>query len=49
MPEVKDAKEFWEANPLWARESEHPPGSLEFFEEHNLVYIDDCPGGADNI
>jgi 2-polyprenyl-3-methyl-5-hydroxy-6-metoxy-1,4-benzoquinol methylase len=45
MPEVKDVKEFWEENPLWTGESEHPTGSLEFFEEHNLVYIDDCLGG----
>ena len=45
MPEVKDVKEFWEENPLWTGESEYPPGSREFFEEHDFICIDDCLGG----
>lgn len=45
MPEVKDVKAFWEENPLWTGESEYPPGSREFFEEHDFFCIDDCLGG----
>ena len=45
MPEVKDVKAFWEENPLWTGESIHPPGSKDFFEEHDFIYIDECLGG----
>ena len=45
MPKVEDVKEFWEENPLWTGESEHVPGSREFFEEHDFICIDDCLGG----
>lgn len=42
---IEDVKKFWEDNPLWAGESKFPTGSLEFFEEHRNVYINDCFAG----
>jgi len=42
---IDDVKKFWEANPLWSGESNFQPGSLEFFEEHRKVVINDCFAG----
>ncbi len=49
MPQIEDVKSFWDSNPLWTGESKFEPGSLEFFEEHRKVYIDDCFGGSFDI
>lgn len=43
---IEKVKEFWEANPLWVGESKYEPGTLEFFEEHRAVFIDDCLAGS---
>ncbi len=42
---VDDVRSFWEAHPLFAGESDHPPGSREFFEQHRRVVIEDCFAG----
>ena len=49
MPQIEDVKSFWDSNPLWTGESKFESGSLEFFEEHRKVYIDDCFGGSFDI
>ena len=41
MANINDVKSFWNDNPLWTGESEHQPGTIEFFNEHRRVYIDD--------
>ncbi len=46
MTDINNVKDFWENNPLWTGESAFEPGTLEFFEEHRSVYIDDCFGGS---
>ena len=46
MPNINSVKDFWENNPLWTGESVFEPGTLEFFEEHRTVYINDCFGGS---
>ena len=46
MANINNVKDFWENNPLWTGESVFEPGTLEFFEEHRSVYIDDCFGGS---
>lgn len=43
--DLQQVKSFWEKNPLWLGESKYKPGSLEFFEEHRKIYIDDCFAG----
>lgn len=47
MPNLNDVKQFWNNNLLWSGESEFELGSLEFFEEHRSVVIEDC--FADNL
>lgn len=42
---IDEVRLFWEANPLFAEESNFPTGSREFFEEHSLVYERDCFAG----
>ena len=42
---IEDVRRFWNENPLWTGESEFEPGTLEFFEEHRKVYIEDCFAG----
>ncbi len=42
---INDVREFWEKNPLWTGESDLEVGSLEFYQEHQRVYIEDCFGG----
>lgn len=37
---------FWEKHPLWTGESRFLPGTIEFFEEHRKVYINDCLAGS---
>ncbi len=46
MPNLNDVKKFWNNNPLWSGESDFEPGSLEFFEEHRSVVIEDCFAGS---
>jgi SAM-dependent methyltransferase len=42
---IQDVKTFWESSPLFTGESDFPAGSKEFFEEHKLVYKNDCFAG----
>ena len=49
MTDVRDVESFWNANPLWTGESEHPAGTKEFFEEHRSVYLKDCFAGDFDI
>jgi len=42
---IEDVKSFWEENPLFSGESEHPVNSKAFFEEHRQVYMDDVFAG----
>lgn len=43
--EINRVYSFWQDNPLWAGESLHEPGTLDFFEEHHRVYLADCFAG----
>lgn len=42
---IQDVRAFWEANPLFAGESDFAPGTREFFEQHGAVYLQDCFAG----
>lgn len=42
---ISDVKNFWESNPLWVGESKHDVGTVEFFEEHRKIVLDDCLAG----
>jgi hypothetical protein len=42
---ISDVKNFWESNPLWVGESKYDVGTVEFFEEHRKVMLDDCLAG----
>ena len=42
---IEDVKKFWENNPLFTDESEHPVNSKAFFEEHRSVYMQDVFAG----
>lgn len=42
---INDVKSFWEDAPLFTGESNSPPGSKEYFEEHRNVYEQDCFAG----
>lgn len=44
-PTVADVREFWNDNPLFTGEGQHEAGTLEWFEEHRRVVIDDCLAG----
>lgn len=43
---IKDVKDFWDNNPLWIGESIYKSGTIEFFEEHRNVYINDVFAGT---
>lgn len=43
--DIEKVRFFWEENPLWTGESKFETGSIDFFEEHRSVYIDDCFAG----
>ena len=43
---IESVRSFWENNPLWSGESDHPIGSPEFFKEHTTVYYNDCFAGS---
>jgi len=45
MSNIEKVKDFWEENPLWSGESNFKPGTLEFFQEHRSVVINDCFAG----
>jgi len=42
---IDDVQSFWETNPLFTGESDFPSGSKEFYEEHRLIYEQDCFAG----
>lgn len=39
---LDDVRRFWNEQPLFVGESEFLPGSKEWFQEHEDVYINDC-------
>ena len=45
MTGLDEVRSFWENNPLWAGESAHQTGSVQFFNEHRDIYISDCFAG----
>jgi len=45
LPKLNKVKHFWETNPLFSGESSFSPGTLEFFEEHKKIIIQDCFAG----
>lgn len=49
MTSLETVRSFWNDNPLWTGESDFEPGSLEFFDEHRAVYIDDCFAGSFDV
>jgi 2-polyprenyl-3-methyl-5-hydroxy-6-metoxy-1,4-benzoquinol methylase len=42
---IWDVRKFWESNPLWVGESKHEQDTIEFFEEHRKVVLEDCLAG----
>ena len=47
--DIEQVRNFWENNPLWTGESDFEAGTIEFFEEHRDVYINDCFAGKFDI
>jgi SAM-dependent methyltransferase len=45
-PTIEDVRAFWQKNPLFVGESQYRLGSVEFFDEHRNVYINDCFAGS---
>jgi 2-polyprenyl-3-methyl-5-hydroxy-6-metoxy-1,4-benzoquinol methylase len=43
---IDNVRYFWEKNPLWTGESKFETGSIDFFEEHRNVIINDCLAGS---
>ena len=43
---IEEVEKFWNQNPLFSGESNHKVGSLDFFEDHKKVYIDDVFSGS---
>ncbi len=43
---LEDVRDFWDKAPLWTGESDFPPGTMAFFEEHRATVIRDCYGGV---
>ncbi|HLE10825.1 MAG: hypothetical protein A2504_11770 [Bdellovibrionales bacterium RIFOXYD12_FULL_39_22] len=48
MQKIEDVRTFWDTNPLFTGESKYKQGSVEFFEEHRAICIDDCFAGKMN-
>jgi len=46
VPTVKKVEKFWDENPLFLGESDHEFACLDWFEEHEKVYLEDCFAGA---
>ena len=42
---IWDVRKFWESNPLWVGESKFEQDTIEFFEEHRNVVLEDCLAG----
>jgi SAM-dependent methyltransferase len=42
---LQDVHDFWNTTPLFTGEGTNPPGSRQWFEEHESVYIKDCFAG----
>lgn len=42
---IEQVRNFWEKNPLFTGEGRSRVGSLEWFEEWEKIYIDDCLAG----
>lgn len=48
-PELEAVRQFWSRNPLYAGESQHPPGTRQFFEDHERVTLHEHSGSIDPI
>ena len=42
---IDDVRRFWSTSPLFVGEGSGPPGSREWFEQHESVYMRDCLAG----
>jgi SAM-dependent methyltransferase len=42
---IDDVRRFWNENPLFVGEGSSAPGTREWFEEHERIYLDDCLAG----
>jgi SAM-dependent methyltransferase len=42
---IDDVRRFWSAAPLFVGEGSAAPGTREWFEEHERVYMEDCLAG----
>jgi SAM-dependent methyltransferase len=42
---IDEVRRFWNACPLFVGEGSHAPGSREWFEEHERIYLRDCFAG----
>lgn len=42
---IDDVRRFWSASPLFAGEGSAAPGTREWFEDHERVYVEDCLAG----
>ena len=49
LTSLDQVKAFWNEHPLWAGESKHEPGCIEFFVKHRSVYISDYFSGTFDI
>jgi len=45
---IREVEKFWDENPLFSGESNFDPGTLEFFNDHERVYIEDVFAGHFN-
>lgn len=43
---VDDVRRFWSNNPLFSGEGTAQPGTAEWFQEHERVYVEDCFAGS---
>ena len=44
-PSIEEVRRFWTDSPLFVGEGRHEPGTREWFDEHEDVYVNDCFAG----
>lgn len=44
---VEDVRRFWSNNPLFSGEGAAEPGTRDWFQEHERVYVEDCFAGGE--
>jgi SAM-dependent methyltransferase len=42
---IEDVRRFWSASPLFVGEGSETPGTREWFDEHERIYLQDCLAG----